>query len=247
MYPADFVMGVLFIPLGAFLVEALFWLGLFDASGSETIGGYTSPHYVAYLLWLVTGIGMANWRYERVMISEINTGGVNTLLLRPSSFYEYHLGQQLGQKFISAVLTVPILIGIVLIWDLPFHLNRLIPALMMGFSYVAVMFSLHFAVISMSFFYDHVYSLNNTKNMTIWFLTGELFPLDLLPSPMREWVIQLPFSCGTYLPAAYLTGRISTETFLHGFVSLGIGAVIFGLIARFVWRKGLRSYSGTGA
>ncbi len=108
----------------------------------------------------------------------------------------------------------------------------------MGFSYVVVMFSLHFAVISMSFFYDHVYSLNNTKNMIIWFLTGELFPLDLLPSPYREWVIQLPFSCGTYLPAAYLTGRISTEAFLQGFVSLGMGAIVFGLLARFVWRKG---------
>ena len=83
--------------------------------------------------------------------------------------------------------------------------------------------------------------------MIIWVLTGELMPLDLLPSPIREWVIALPFSCGIYLPAAYLSGRIETDVFMQGFISLAAGGIFFGLLARFVWKKGLRRYSGTGA
>ena len=83
--------------------------------------------------------------------------------------------------------------------------------------------------------------------MIIWVLTGELMPLDLLPSPIREWIIALPFSCGIYIPAAYLSGRIDTNAFMKGFISLAVGGVVFGLLARFVWKQGLRRYSGTGA
>lgn len=246
-YPIDFIMGVAITPLCFFLTEAAFWVGLIQASGSPLLAGFPASYYLGYFLWLVLQLGSVNWRFERAMIAEINSGAVNALLLRPSSFYEYHLGQLLGQKLITVLVMTPVIFFIAWMWNLPFHPERLPAALFMGFCYVILLFSLHFAVAAMAFFFDHVYSLNNTKNMIIWFLTGELMPLDLLPSPMREWVIALPFSCGIYLPAAYISGRITTEVFMQGFISLAIGGVVFGLLARFVWQLGLRRYGGTGA
>lgn len=246
-YPIDFVMAIVVIPLFYFFVEAAFWTGLIKASGKPLLAGFPIAYYLGYFLWFTLQLGCVNWRFERAMISEINSGAVNAILLRPSSFYEYHLGFLLGQKFITAVVMTPVIFLIAQIWNLPFHLERLPLALLMGFSYVILLFSFHFAVASMAFFFDHVYSLNNTKNMLIWFLTGELMPLDLLPSPIREWVIALPFSCGIYLPAAYLSGRISTDVFMQGFLSLAIGGILFGLLARTIWQRGLRRYGGTGA
>lgn len=246
-YPIDFIMAVAILPVCYFLVEAAFWTGLIAASGSELLGGFPARYYLGYFLYLILGLGSINWRFERVMIAEINSGAVNALLLRPGSFYEYHLGQLLGQKLITALVMVPVIFLIAWNWDLPFHAERLPIVLLMGISYVILLFSLHFAVASMAFFFDNVYSLNNTKNMIIWVLTGELMPLDLLPSPLREWIIALPFSSGTYLPAAYLSGRIETDVFMKGFISLAIGGIFFGLLARLVWKKGLRRYGGTGA
>lgn len=240
-------MAITVIPLCYFLVEAAFWTGLIKASGNELLGGFPTRYYLGYFLYLVLQLGSVNWRFERAMISEINTGAVNALLLRPSSFFEYHMGQLLGQKLITALVMAPVIVLIARIWDLPLHIERLPIAIFMGICYVILLFSLHFAVAAMAFFFDHVYSLNNTKNMIIWFLTGELMPLDLLPSPIREWVIALPFSCGIYLPAAYLSGRIESDVFLQGFISLGFGAIFFGLFARFIWKQGLKRYGGTGA
>ncbi len=240
-------MGVALIPISFFLVEAVFWIGLIKASGRDQLGGFPINYYLGYFLYLILQLGSINWRFERAMIAEINNGSVNALLLRPSSFYEYHLGQLLGQKMITVLTMVPVVILIAWMWDLPFHLNRLPLVLMMGISYVILLFSLHFAVAAMSFFFDNVYSLNNSKNMILWILTGELMPLDLLPSPIREWVIALPFSCGIYLPASYLSGRIDTITFMKGFVSLALGGMLFGLLAKFIWKMGLRRYGGTGA
>lgn len=246
-YPIDFFIGIVIIPICYFLVEAAFWTGVIQTSGNQLLGGFPLRYYLGYFLWLMLQLGAVNWRFERAMISDINTGAVNALLLRPSSFYEYYLGQLIGQKVMVVLAMTPVVFLIAWTWNLPLIPERLPLALLMGFSYVILLFSLHFAVASMAFFFDHVYSLNNTKNMLIWFLTGELMPLDLLPSPIREIVIALPFSCGNYLPAAYLSGRITTEVFMRGFISLAIGGIVFGLIARFVWQRGLRSYSGTGA
>jgi ABC-2 type transport system permease protein len=246
-YPIDFVMAIAVTPICYFLVEAAFWSGLIQASGHELLGGFPARYYIGYFLYTILQLGSINWRFERVMISEINSGAVNALLLRPSSFFEYHLGQLLGQKLITAFVMAPVAALIAWGWDLPFHAERLPVVLLMGICYVILLFSLHFAVAAMAFSFDNVYSLNNTKNMLIWVLTGELMPLDLLPSPIREWVIALPFSCGIYLPAAYLSGRIDTTVFMRGFLSLAIGGVFFGLLARYVWKKGLRLYGGTGA
>lgn len=246
-YPFDFFMAIVITPLCFFMVEAAFWAGIIEMSGNEALGGFSLSYYLGYFLWQILMLGSLNWRSERAMIAEINSGAVNALLLRPSSFFEYHLGQLLGQKLITVIAMVPVMVFIAWYWDLPLHIERLPLALLMGFSYVILLFSLHFAVASMAFFFDHVYSLNITKNMIIWFLTGELLPLDLLPSPLREWIIALPFSSGMYLPAAYLSGRIQLDVFLNGFVSLALGGLVFGLLARFIWRKGLQNYSGTGA
>ncbi len=240
-------MAIAVIPLCFFLVEVAFWTGLIEASGSDQLAGFPAHYYLGYFLYLILQLGSINWRFERAMIAEINSGAVNALLLRPSSFYEYHMGQLLGQKLITALAMVPVVMLIAWTWDLPFHVNRLPIVLLMGICYVILLFSLHFAVAAMAFFFDNVYSLNNTKNMIIWFLTGELIPLDLLPSPIREWVIALPFSCGIYLPAAYLSGRIDINVFMQGFISLSIGGIVFGLLASFIWKLGLRRYGGTGA
>lgn len=246
-YPIDFFMAIAVIPLCSFLVEAAFWTGLITASGNELLAGFPAPYYVGYFLYIILQLGSMNWRFERTMIAEINSGAVNALLLRPSSFFEYHLGLLLGQKLITACAMAPVVTLIAWWWNLPFHADRLPAVLFMGICYVILLFSLHFAVASMAFFFDNVYSLNNTKNMIIWVLTGELMPLDLLPSSIREYVIALPFSSGIYLPAAYLSGRIGTDVFMRGFISLAVGGLCFGLLARFIWKQGLRRYSGTGA
>lgn len=243
----DFVMIALVLPLLAYGIEAVFWLGIFDVSGQELVGGFTKAQYLTYLLWLTTQLGGPNWRFERNLISEINSGAVNSLLVRPTSFYEFHLGQFLGLKLITLVTSLPFLLLIAYWLQLPLILSHLLPAICLGIAYLIMIYTVNFALACLAFSFEHVYSMNNTKNMILWAMAGELFPLDLLPSPLKEWFIRLPFSCGVYIPASYISGRISTELFLQGFVNVFIGTLIFGILARLLWKRGLRIYTGTGA
>lgn len=245
--PIDFLIVSLLTPLIGFGIEAAFWLGIFRISGQEMVGGFSQAQYLTYLLWLITQVGSPNWRFDRIMISEINSGAVNTLLIRPGSFYEFHLWQFLSFKLLTLVTSLPLLLLIAYSWQLPLILGHLIPAICLGICYLLLIYTVNFAVACLAFSFDHVYSLNTTKNMIIWFLSGELFPLDLLPSPLKEWLIYLPFSCGVYIPAGYISGRISTELFLQSFVSVLLGCIFFGWLGRILWMRGLRRYSGTGA
>lgn len=246
-YRFNLFVGVVLHPIFVFAIESAFWLGLFYASGKTEIGGFTAGQYLTYLLWLVLQIGGPNWTFERLLIEDINSGSVNAFLVRPTSFYEFHLGKLLGYKLLRVLLSLPIVIGLALWLQLPLQFEKLLPAMGLGVCYVVMIYTLNFAIASMAFFFEYVYSFNTTKNMITWFLAGELFPLDLLPEPWRDWLIALPFSSGVYLPAGYISGRISADLFLRGFTSVAIGMVCFSLFACLIWRMGLRRYSGTGA
>ena len=50
----------------------------------------------------------------------------------------------------------------------------------------------------------------------ITMLTGELFPLDLVPQPFRDIVLALPFANAVFLPVGYLTGRVELAQVGHG-------------------------------
>lgn len=246
-YGLDFFLMAFAIPLFGYGVEAAFWMGIFHVSGKDLVAGFSEAQYLTYLLWLMTQLGSANWRFERLMINEINSGGVNALLVRPGSFYQFHFGQLLGMKLLTLVCSLPLLLLIAWWWQLPLVLGRLLPAIGLGVCYLFMIFTLNFAIACLAFSFDHVFSMNTTKNMVVWLLAGELFPLDLLPSPWKEWFIYLPFSSAVYIPASYISGRISTDLFLQSFVSVFVGCVFFGVLARLLWVRGLRRYSGTGA
>ncbi len=246
-YRFDFIMGFILFPVIIYAIEAAFWVGIFHASGQATIGGYHLADYLAYLLWFLTQFGSMNLRSERVIIEEVNSGAVNSILLRPTSYYEFQLGQFLGQKILKSILMIPVILTIAAWWDLPIHIDRLWPAMAMGYCYLIMLFTLNFCLASLSFFFENIFNINLTKNMVLWFLTGELIPLDLFPDHIRDILVRLPFAGGIYLPAGYLSGRVPLDQFLFGFVSIAAGTLVFGLVARIIWKQGLRHYTGTGA
>ena len=85
------------------------------------------------------------------------------------------------------------------------------------------------------------------KNLLMWILMGELFPLDLLPEPYKTILISAPFANGTFIPVGYIIGRVEIQTVYNGFISVTIGLVILNLIGAYLWKRGIESYVGTGA
>ncbi|MBX9769022.1 MAG: ABC-2 family transporter protein [Bdellovibrionales bacterium] len=247
-YRVNFLVDALIQPLATGLVEAILWMAVFASITSSTVAGFAKEFYLSYAIWgaFITRIA-TNWMYEHRMIQEVDTGSINAILSRPISFFEYYLSQYIGYKMIIAGCSLFIPLAFCWAWHLPFEWNRLPGMLLLVTYYLIFSHLMSFCIACCAFFWNRVYNLTAAKNLFLWLLTGELFPLDLIPEPYRSVVIDLPFASAVYVPVGYVTGRLGEEALVNGFVSVTGGILLVGLIAKLMWRQGLLRYSGTGA
>lgn len=247
-YRFNFFLDCAAQPIVAALIEITLWYAIFRGAGFATLAGYDLNSYLAYAFWAAfVGRISTNWMYEYRMIAEIESGSINSLLTRPVSFFEAYLGQLLGYKSIVLLGSLWVPIVFCKFMGLPFHFERLPGFLLTIILYLFLVHLISFIVATLSFHLTRVGSFTMAKNLGLWLLSGELFPLDLLPEPYRSWVIRLPFSNAVYIPVGYITGRVDFITWAQGLLSLAVGLLFFGLLACFAWRKGIATYVGTGA
>jgi ABC-2 type transport system permease protein len=235
-------------PILVGVVEVSLWQAIFTVTGRGAIAGYSRESYLAYALWAAFFARIAaNWMFEFRMIDEIDTGNINSILARPISFYEYYLGQYLGYKSLTGLMSLVVPVVVMAIISSHPRLERLPLALLLALYYVILGHTISFTVASLGFFFNRVHALSVAKNITLGIVCGELFPLDLVPEPFRGWLLAMPFSSGVFLPVGYLTGRVDAAAMGKGFLSVTAGLVVFGALAFVTWNAGRRRYVGTGA
>jgi ABC-2 type transport system permease protein len=247
-YRINFAVDAVIQPVLTSAIEVTLWSAILTGMGGRSLGGFGREYYLAYALWAnFMGRISTNWMYEFTMLDDIDTGKVNSILVRPISFYEYYLSQFLGYKLLCAFVALGIPAVACLVMKVPFHPERLPLMLVMLVFYLVFTHTLSFCVACMAFFMNRANALTGMKNLAIWVLAGELVPLDLYPEPLKTILMNSPFAAGVYLPVGYLTGRFGVEQMMHGFTSIAAGMIVVALLAFTMWRSGVRNYAGTGA
>lgn len=247
-YRFNLVADTVIQPVIVGLVEITLWLTFFASTGQSELIGFSRASYLSYALWAAFVARLsASWMYEQQMIDDIESGTVNSVLVRPISFFEYYLGQLLGYKVLITIISLIAPVVICSILDLPVQLTRLPLALALVFYYIVFGHVVSLMIASLGFFFSRVHHLTVAKNIALWMFTGEFFPLDLAPEPFRSILVALPFSSAAFRPVGYLTGRIDTPAMFDGFVSVTVGLLVLAPIATWMWNAGRRRYSGTGA
>lgn len=247
-YRFNFILDAFVQPILTVAIELLLWIAIFKTASSDTIGGFTKDYYLAYAAWapFIARITIS-WMYEGMMVEEIVSGSINTILTRPLSFFEYYLSQMMGYKMITTVLSLMVPLSFSYFLKLPVFYERLpLVFLMIGY-YLLLIYTLSFIISSFGFYITRVRSLTILKNLTLALLSGEIIPVDLMPDLLQKVFMALPFSSGVYVPLAYLTGRKDFHIIEQGFINITISLFIFGILAIWLWKRGIREYTGTGA
>lgn len=247
-YRFNFIVDAVVQPATTAFVDVFLWFSMFIVLKTNSLNGFSRESYLAYVLWgsFISRVS-TNWMYEHMMMDDIESGSLNSLLLRPTSFFEYYLSQFLGYKFITFFISAFAPILLIKLLTLPTDFSKLPITIILIFYYLIFIFTLSFCTACLGFFLNRVRSFTIAKNFLIYTLSGELFPLDLLSEKWKNLTLKLPFSCGVYVPVGYLTGRIDIAHVWNGLVSITIGLLLSITLAYYLWRKGLRRYSGTGA
>ena len=79
-----------------------------------------------------------------------------------------------------------------------------------------------------------------------FFISGQMLPLDLLPEPWVSILKFLPFQYMAYFPAVIFLGKVQGAALAWGLVGEAAWAIVFMILARGLYRLGLRRYSAFG-
>lgn len=181
---------------------------------------------------------------------EINSGNLLNFLLRPINYFKYWFAIDIGDKLMNISFSVVELGLILIILRPPIFLQTdplHIVLFLMATSFSLVLyFFINFLLGFIGFWSPEVWAPRFIFFMVLEFLAGSLFPLDILPKTVFEIMKLLPFSYLLYFPLKIYLGQLSLPEIISG---LSISLFwIFGIyfIVRFVWQKGLKSYTAYG-
>lgn len=248
-YRVDFWMNFV-VSVGVDLILAYaIWRSIFAIRGLTEIGGF-SFHQMMFYYLLTPMVSRVSHGAEMGFVSqEIYDGSLTRFLVYPISFLAYKLVQYVAQSLVFSIQ----------LWGVLFCFAVFISYGDAAVSWQAcvlgsvsmflggVLYFMMLAILEMvAFWADQVWSLTVMLRFAILFLGGGLVPLTLFPEWSRHWVEILPFSFLVSFPVNSFMGRIAGWDWLAGVgVLLSWTAIFFGM-ARWVWRRGLKGYTGVG-
>lgn len=219
------------------------------ASGGGSIRGFDGPGFVLYYLamLLLTCFVTSHFMWE--VAFEIKEGQLSTFLVRPISYFQFMFVRNLAWRCVRTILFAPMFV--VLLWlyrgylgdvgltlDWTFWTSVLLGHLL-SFTFVMAMAML-------ALFLQDATAVFELYYVPMLFLSGQLFPVALMPDWVRNLALVFPFYYTTGLPTEIVIGRLD-----HAQAVAGIGIQLVWIVVSYVaqtllWRIGLRHYTGVG-
>jgi len=247
-----------FLPI---VTQIFLWGAIFesiradDGSGAEPgIVGYTYGNMVAYyLLTMVTRAFSSMPGLASGIASQIRSGEMKKFLIQPIDMIGFLLLARVAHKIAYyTVATFPFVLVFYLCrsffpgWPEPQILAAYIVSLLMAF---LIGFFLEAAIGMIGFWFLEVSSLLFVYMLLSFFLSGHMFPIDMLDQlggPWGNMVRFAPFQYLAYFPAAVFLGKVSGSDLIWG-LAMQLGWLLFFIaLCRVMFRKGVQRYSGFG-
>jgi ABC-2 type transport system permease protein len=253
-YRADFLIGTVlrFLPM---ITTILLWRAIYEGANQAPLGSrqinYRYNEMIAYLLLTqISRMFSSMPGLAGGIAREIREGTLKRYLLQPMDMIGYLLTYRIAHKvayIVTSFLPYALLFFICRGYfdtfpdatTLAAYAASLVLSFLVGFFFEA-------SVGMVGFWFLEVTSLLYIVMTLNFFISGHMLPLDLLPNPWGALLKMMPFQYMAYFPAVVFLGKVKgTELVLHLLGEL-FWAVFFMLLARALYRLGLRRYSAFG-
>ncbi|MBD2312328.1 ABC-2 family transporter protein [Desertifilum sp. FACHB-1129] len=226
----------------------LILMGVWVQAAQEGTFGLSPLDFIRYFLavfmvrqftvvWVI-------WEFEK----EVIQGKLSPLLLQPIDPVWRHVAAHLGER----VARLPFALGLLILFFVLYPQALWLPPLrniILFLVSVAIAFALRFLMqytfALLAFWTERASAIEQFWFFIYLFLSGIVAPLDVFPPTVRLVVEWTPFPYLVYFPAALLVG-LPVNLLQASAVIVGWGSLFF-VLNRWLWRKGLKHYSGMGA
>jgi ABC-2 type transport system permease protein len=250
-YRGDFLLGTFlrFFPL---ITTILLWQAIYTGSGQDRLaGGYTLRQMVSYLLLIhISRMFSSMPGLSGGIAHDIRDGQLKKYLLQPLDLIGYLLAYRAAHKaayIITSALPYAALFALCSGYfdgfPDPLIFLGYVASLLLGF---VVGFFFEAAMGMVGFWFLEVSSLLWVVNTLNFFVSGQMFPLELLGHPWDTLLKALPFQYLAYFPATVFLGKVRGDELVRGLLIAAGWAVVMIVLSRWLYNRGLRRYSAYG-
>lgn len=248
-YRTNFYMGFvsLIFPL---TIQYFMWAGLFRASEDGTVFQYSFAQMLEYAVFasLVTKIISSSFVYE--ISNDIMQGGLSKYLVKPISYFSYHLMNYMGEKSATVLSSLFIIVafwaGFALWGGSALPMMQLLLFLLSLTLGMFLNFIIFYGVCSMGFWMINAGGAIFVITLVGTIVSGGIFPLDIFGSEIQFMLHLLPFPYTSYFPISILCGTISGKQIAEGLMLQMFWIGLTFLIAKAVWKIGLKRFAAVG-
>lgn len=249
VYRWNFLLRSLFglVPLAG---TVFLWRAIYAGRG-EPIGGYDFGQMIFYFMLVILVDNLVTPTEDEWQIAaEIRDGQMNALLLKPLNHLAYRFTLFLSYRSVYTAVTLIPVVAIfwffreyirlpedTLTW--PLAAISLAMAAMIQFLIAYTLAMLAFWILEISTIVFILYSFE-------YFLSGQLFPLDIMPAWFQSTLNWLPFTYELYFPIAVFLEKVQGKDLWLGLLAQAAWVGIMFLAARTMWKRGIRRYQAVG-
>ena len=249
VYRWNYFLRALFglIPLAG---TVFLWGAVFKERGGGLHGyDYGSMIYYYLLILLVSNLVVPT-EDEWQIAADIREGQINALLTKPMSYLAYRLSIFLSGRLVYSLVTLPPIALIFLYFreyivlpnDPLTYLFATVSMLMAAFIQFFITYSLAmmaFWILEISTIVFIVYSFE-------YFLGGQMFPIDIMPSAIYAVMKWLPFYYELFAPIAIFLERLQGAALAQALAIQTGWLLLTWAWANAMWKRGLGHYQAVG-
>ncbi|MGA3179268.1 MAG: ABC-2 family transporter protein [Verrucomicrobiota bacterium] len=232
------------------LATIYLWQTVYQGQKPE-VAGYTLAGMISYYLLVtivdtLTAVNEDDWQ----IAADIKDGNISQFLLKPIDYLTYRICLFFSGKLVfTAVSLVPVGIFIFCFrhyfvpppgWGMSacFLLSLLLTGLLQFF--------MSYTMALLAFWLLEVSTIIFILFAVEYIAGGHLFPLNILPPGLAAALYCTPFPCLLYFPVSIYLGNINGPALWHVLAIQAGWVLLFYFLARWVWRRGIRSYTAVG-
>ncbi len=223
-------------------------MGVWTQAAQQGNFGLSSVEFARYFLavYLVRQLTVVwvIWDFER----EIVDGKLSFRLLQPLDPVWHHIWSHIGERFAR----LPFIFGLIALFFLLYPSAVWVPSLSsFGLFAIAIscafalQFLMQYTLAMFAFWTEKASAIQEVWFLVYLFLSGAIAPLELFPPAVRSIALWTPFPYLLNFPASILTGL--KVDFGRSLGVMILWFALFWMLNRWLWKKGLREYSGMGA
>ena len=233
------------------LIGAIFfWQAIFRSKGSG-INGYDYSSMIFYFMITVFLDNLITPTEDEWQIAgEIRDGKISSYLVKPMNYLGYRIVLFLSYRLLYITVVLIPIIG--LAWLLRDHLRMPEHAITwLAFAVSTAMaaflqFFIAYALAMIAFWVLEISTIVFILYSFEFFLSGHVFPLDVMPAALQGFIKWSPFTYELFFPAQIFMERVQGPAVVQGLLIQAGWLLLTWFAARTMWSQGVRKYQAVG-